>query len=351
MNENLATIQRVRNVHPCPNSDNLDIVQVLGWQVVTKRNEFPEGSLCVYIAIDTILPDTNPEFEFLRNKNFRIKPIRLRGEESAGICFPLSILDKMPDGYNPAEYVPSSQVVAEGEDVTHILGIKHYEKPIPAELAGQAHGTIPGFLIVTDEKNLRTYPDALPELWGRPYYITRKDDGCSGTFFVRDGVFGVCSRRIHLKESETNGFWRMARKYDIENVIKAAFPNTDIAIQGEVVGPGIQENHLGLTELELHVFNLFSIESRSYMTYDKLVQFCSDQRLTMVTIIEDSSAFGHNIEGLVKFAAEQKYPNGYPAEGIVIRPKEDFPSIVLKKSWSGKVLNPLFEEEKKKKKK
>ena len=133
---NLATIQKVKNVRFHPNADALDLVQVLGWQIVTKRNEFKEDDLVVYIVIDTVLPEI-PEFEFLRNKHFRIKPIRLRGVESAGICFPLSIL---PEG--------GFRQLAEGSDVTEALGIKHYEKPIPAELAGQAVGMFPGFLII-----------------------------------------------------------------------------------------------------------------------------------------------------------------------------------------------------------
>lgn len=336
MNENLATMQRVRNVRHHPNADALDLVQILGWQVVTKRDEFKENDLAVYVVIDTVLPE-HPTFEFLRNKHFRIKPIRLRGEESAGIVFPLSILGQ----FNYDMRGP----VMEGVDVTQWIGVKHYEKPVPADLAGQAFGHIPGFLIVTDEDNLRTYPDALPELWGRPYYITRKDDGCSGTFFLHNGEFGVTSRRIHLKESETNGFWRMARKYDLENVLRKAFPDKSIAIQGEVCGPGVQKNKLGLKELELHVFNVFDIVGRSYLDYAHLTEFCTNYGLTMVTQVGEGTAFGYNIEELVKFANEQKYPTGGPAEGVVVRPKESFKSEVLKKHWSGKVLNEKYKEE------
>ena len=165
------------------------------------------------------------------------------------------------------------------------------------------------------------------------------------------GEFGVCSRRIHLQENETNGFWRMAKKYDLERILREAFPNEDIAIQGEVCGPGIQDNHLGLTEMELHIFNLFNIKSRSYSTYQQLVDFCTKYGLTMVTVLHEGTAFSNNIEELVEMASEQKYPNGKSAEGIVLRPKESFSSTVLKnRAWSGKVLNPLFEEEKKKKK-
>jgi len=359
--ENLATIQKIRNIRKHPNADTLSIGQVLGWQVIFNHEKDPykENDFCIYIVIDTILPEI-PEFEFLRNKHFRIKPIRLRGQESAGICFPLSILPKfqplkemagvMTYGYNNGK-VPDGEVkfCQEGEDVTEILGIKHYEKPIPAELAGQAVGGLPGFLIMTDEDNLRTYPDAIPELWSRPYYITRKDDGCSGTFFRKDSTFGVCSRRIHLKDTEGNGFWKMARKYNIEAALIAEWPNDDIAAQGEVCGPGIQENHIGLTELELHIFNLFDIKSRRYLSYEILAAFCAKYNLSMVVTLNEGGAFGFTLEELVKFASEQKYPNGQPAEGIVIRPKEGFTSTILKKSWSGKVLNPLFDIEKKKK--
>jgi RNA ligase (TIGR02306 family) len=339
----LATIQKVINVRKHPNADALDLVQVLGWQVVTKRDEFKEGDLVVYIAIDTVVPE-RAEFEFLRDKKFRIKPVRLRGEESAGICFPLTILNGN-----------SAYGAIEGLDVTETLGVIHYEKPMPAELAGMAHGGLPGFLIMTDEKNLRTYPEAVPELWGRPYYITQKDDGSSGTFFIRNGEFGVTSRQIHLKESETNGFWRMARKYDIEKHLRTQFPDVDIAIQGEVVGPGVQGNKLGLKEMEFHFFNLFEIVSRRYLEYGALCNFAGQTGIPMVKVIEEGSAFHYTLEELVKLSLQQTYlldgGKTNPAEGIVIRPKESFTSQVLKKSWSGKVLNPLFEEEKAKKKK
>lgn len=326
---NLATIQTIKEVRKHPNADALDIVKVLGWEVVTKRNEFSVGDLCIYIVIDTILPE-KPEFEFLRNKHFRIKPIRLRKEYSNGICFPLNIL-------------PNDFKIEDGADVTDILGIKKYEKPIPAELAGVMVGHIPGFLIITDEDNLRSNPDAVPEMYGRPFYITRKEDGSSGTYFIRNGTFGVCSRRVHLKESESNGFWKMARKYDIENILKTEYPDKDIAIQGEVVGPGIQNNKLGLTELEFRLFNLFDINTRSYLDYNRIVEFTNKYNIPMVPLVNEGSTFGYTLEELVELAKAQNYPTGGPAEGIVIRPKEPFYSNELKKSWSGKIINDKYD--------
>ena len=328
---NIATIQRVKNVRNHPYGDVLDLCNVLGWQVVIKRGEYKENDLCVYVVIDSVLPE-KPEFEFLRNKNFRIKPIRLRKEESAGICFPLSILP-----YKETPYL-------EGEDVTEIIGVTHYEKPIPASLAGQAFGSFPGYIRITDEDNLRSYPNAVPEMFSRPFYITRKDDGSSGTFFIKGGEFGVCSRRIHLKDTEGNGFWNMARKYDVNNVLLKAFPDKEMAIQGEVCGPGIQANKLGLKEMEFHLFNIWDINQRTYLDYAHLLEFSNTYGIPMVTTVAEGNMFGYSLEDLIKLSNTQKYPTGGPAEGIVIRPKEGFYSNELKKSWSGKVINENYKE-------
>src|ERR1035441_5714277 len=100
---NLATIQKILEIRPHNNADALEIAKVLGWQVVVKKGEFKAGDLVVYIVIDTVLPE-RAEFEFLRTKHFRIKPIRLRGEESAGICFPLNILPNYTPATGAAPY-------------------------------------------------------------------------------------------------------------------------------------------------------------------------------------------------------------------------------------------------------
>lgn len=347
-----ATIQRIWEIKKHNNAESLEVAKVLGWDVVVKKGEYKPNDLCVYVSIDSVLP-SRPEFEFLRNKNFRIKPIRLRGVESNGICFPVSIvpgycgLTAAGDGLffnRKTEAGEDHGIHQVGDDVTDLIGVTKYEKPISPELAGQAVGHFPGFLIITDEDNLRTYPDAVPELYGRPYYITRKEDGSSGTYFLNQGEFGVCSRRIHLKESEGNGFWRIARKYDIEKVLWDAFPNTPIALQGEVVGPGIQKNPIGLTEIDFRLFNIFDIVQRSYLDYAKLIEFTTKYGIPLVPIVAEGAAYGYSLEELVSLAREQKYGDK-PAEGIVIRPKESFYSSVLKKSWSGKVINPLYKED------
>jgi len=133
----LASIQRIKNLEPIAGADAIEKATVLGWQLVVKKGEFAIGDLCVYCEIDSRLPD-RPEFEFLKARGMRIRTVRLRGQISQGICFPLSILPVYTD-------------VQEDTDVTELLDITKYEPPIPAQLAGVAKGLFPSFIPKTDE--------------------------------------------------------------------------------------------------------------------------------------------------------------------------------------------------------
>jgi RNA ligase (TIGR02306 family) len=342
----IATIQKVTNVRNHPNADSLDLCNILGWQVVIKRGEFKDGDLCVYIPIDSVLPE-KPEFEFLRQKDFRIRTVKLRGQISQGICFPLSILptqicdikmNMLENGLPNPTFVGWT----EGWDVTELVGATHYEKPLPAELVGKAIGGFPGWLRITDELNIKSYPVILDEMRGRPYYITRKDDGQSGTYFLKDGVFGVCSRKLQLAD-DGNGYWTMAHKYDLEARMRSWFGGGDIAVQGEVCGPGIQKNKLGLKEKELHLFNLVDSKTREYMSFEKLRDFCEFSHIPMVTQIDAGLLFIYDLPYLQNLANNLKYPNGSAAEGIVIRPMEYVYSPTTEWALSGKVVSEVFQ--------
>lgn len=111
----LASIKEIAALHPIEGKDRIELAVIDGWSVIVKKNEFQVGDRCVYCEIDSVLPE-KPEFEFLRNKNFRIKTMKMGGVISQGICFPLSIL-------------PESEYKV-GDDVTDIMGVKQYEPTI-----------------------------------------------------------------------------------------------------------------------------------------------------------------------------------------------------------------------------
>lgn len=92
-NRKLASIQRIVSLAPIEGADMIEKATILGWEcVVAKKDNFRVGDLCIYCEIDSILPD-KPEFEFLRERKFRIRTIKLKGQISTGIIFPLTILE------------------------------------------------------------------------------------------------------------------------------------------------------------------------------------------------------------------------------------------------------------------
>lgn len=91
MERKLASIQKILSLEKIEGADKIEKATVLGWEVVVKKGDFKVGDLVVYCEVDSILPDRK-EFEFLRERNFRIRTIKLKKQVSQGICFPLSII-------------------------------------------------------------------------------------------------------------------------------------------------------------------------------------------------------------------------------------------------------------------
>jgi RNA ligase (TIGR02306 family) len=87
------------------------------------------------------------------------------------------------------------------------------------------------------------------------------------TVYKNDGDFGVCSRNLNLKETEGNSFWDMANKLNLRDKLMAIGKN--IAIQGELIGEGIQGNHEGIKGQDFYVFDIWDIDNRRYCTPDE----------------------------------------------------------------------------------
>ena len=321
----LSSVQVIRDVRPIEGADRIEAATVLGYQTVVKKDEFRPGDLCVWHEPDTILPE-RPEYEFLRKQGFRLKVSRFRGQVSQGLALPLRVLP-------PGAYAP-------GADVTALIGLVKYEKPLAANLAGVAKGGFPSWLRKTDEPNLRSYPEALEEFRGRRCGLTQKVDGTSGTFYWRDGQFGVCSRNLDLLEDEQNAFWQVARQLKLAEALAGL--GGDFALQGEVHGAGIQSNRLGVQGVGLAAFNLFDIGRQTYVSHQDLAEFCRTHGVPMVRVVwEGELAF--TLDELVSLANQQLYAPGKPAEGIVIRPFEEARSRVLPNGrLSAKVLSEVY---------
>jgi RNA ligase (TIGR02306 family) len=329
----LASIQKIRALEPIEGADAIEKAAVLGWQLVVKKGEFKVGDLAVYCEIDSLMPD-RPEFEFLRPRKMRIKTIRLRGEISQGICFPLSIL-------------PKDFKIEEGADCTQVLGITKYEPPMPACLNGVAKGRFPAFLPKTDETRIQVLQDVLDKYKGTQCYVTEKVDGTSVTYFLNNGEFGVASRNLELLEDSENSMWAVARELDVENKLRSL--NKNIALQGELIGEGIQSNKLKIRGQTVKIFNAFDVDKYEYYGYDELVKLLEELQLPMVPVITTDYVLENDIDAIVRMATIKSLicPDVW-AEGIVIRPlseiadKSDLAGNLHNNRVSFKAINPEF---------
>jgi RNA ligase (TIGR02306 family) len=301
----LASIQRIKALSPIEGADAIEKATVLGWQLVVKKGEFQVDDLVIYCEIDSLMPN-KPEFEFLKPRNMRIRTIRLKGQISQGICFPLSIL-------------PSDFNLVEDADCTDILEIIKYEPAMPAALSGIAKGKFPSFIPKTDETRVQVLQKLLDKYVGEKCYVTEKLDGSSATYYLNNGDFGVCSRNLELVEDAENTFWRVARSLDIENKLRLLGKN--IALQGELVGEGIQSNKLKLRGQTVKFFNAFDIDKFEYLNFSDFQALITSLALQTVPILALDYALSNDIDAIVKMATIKSTlrPDVW-AEGIVIRP-------------------------------
>lgn len=303
----LATIRQVKELKPIEGADIIELAKVDGWQCVVKKGEFSEGDYGIYYEIDSFLPEEDSRYEFLRSRGvkaladgsrgFRLKTIKLRGQLSQGLLLPL---DNFPELTNPNsnEFIEN---VRSGMDVTDLLDIRLYEPPIPAQLAGKVKGSFPGWISKTDQERIQNLPEYFEQYQDIEFEITEKLDGTSMTVFYRDGDFGVCSRNLNLHEDETNSLWKAARVLDLG--VQLGKLGRNIALQGELVGEGIQKNKYRLKGQKWFVFDVFDIDHHRYMT--------PNERNTILTLLD-------NVQSVPQLATEKIFKRFSTMEQLLL---------------------------------
>lgn len=327
----LAKIRRIHELNPHPNADRLELAIVDGWQVVVAKDQFKVGELVVMFEIDSLLP-IEPQYEFLRKgcytknsvhgEGFRLKTIRLRGALSQGLIMPLRDMYGKLLGTND---------FYEGQNVTEILGVKKYEKPLPASLGGIARGNFPSFIPKTDEDRIQNcfgrIKNKVPD---QVYEATIKLDGTSFTAYYHRGLdrFGVCSRNLDLEETEGNLYWDIARRFNIEKILRDSVSGS-YAIQGEIIGLGVNGNWEGINHHELYIFNVWDIENQKYLNPEERYKFVAQIGLKSAPLL-GYYRFSE-FETVGDFLSFAEGPSVYNTqrEGVVFKGFDD-PSISFK---------------------
>jgi RNA ligase (TIGR02306 family) len=270
----LVTIRKISEIKPIPDADAIEIAIVDGWQCVVKKNTFKVGDFAFYFEIDSFLPTDREEFSFLKPANgkktvyngiegHRLRTIKLRKQLSQGLLIPA-------ENHLPLEGKSDKTIDSEDLNIDYSIdfGVQKWEAPIPAQLAGSVKSTFPSYIIPkTDQERIQNIiGDVYEEVMqvNTKFEVTLKLDGSSMTVYSYNDVIGVCSRNMELVENEDNTFWKTAKSSGSIEWLKRQGHN--YAIQGELMGPGIQGNSENLKEHQFFVYDIYDIDEKRYLT-------------------------------------------------------------------------------------
>lgn len=312
----MATIRKIDAIDPIEGADQIEVATVGGWKVVVKKNEFEVNSLAVYLEIDSWVPNELAPFltkgteprEYNGVKGERLRTVKLRGQISQGLLLPLEPTCKNIES-----------LLFEDLDVSVPLNVQKWERPIPAQLAGQVRGNFPALVPKTDQERIQNLSKQFDKFMEDTWSVTEKLDGSSCTFYLDDeDQFHVCSRNLDLKEDENNSFWKTAKKYDIEGIMRRNSMK-GMAIQGEMIGEGIQGNQYKVV-LDFYVYDMYNTKTGEYILPSQLKAACERLGLNHVPILaEGITLAGSSIQSILSEAEGKSRLNGSEREGIVFK--------------------------------
>lgn len=320
--EGLVYIGKIIDLQPIKGADFIVSATVVcgqggKWKGIVRKADFQMGDLCNVFLPDSLIPEQEC-MSFMKSSNWRVKMRRFKGAPSEVLIMPNNV-------FGESCFV--------GRDVTVENGVTKYNKPVPAHLQGIAIGHFPSFIPKTDEPNYQNMEgqELIEKLEGKHYYVTEKCDGSSTTAFRYKGKFGLCSRNLELERNENNGYWQVAIKYKLEELLPEGY-----ALQWET-GPGIQSNPMGLKEIDGFAFSGYKIDEHRYLEMSEFLSLLDSLKFPSAEIIDTHHCFSK--DGL-ETRGEGKYKNGNEREGVVIRSQVNFGG----KPISFKVINLGYEK-------
>lgn len=307
----LASICTIEKVWPLEGKDRVQGASFVenGYEVMVSKDIQP-GQLVAFIQEGAILP-VRDTWEWLRKRCYRenlngfngflIKPQKFAGIKSWGLAVPLAELGLEESVYSKFKA---------GDDITDLLEIHKYEpeedaSPTKGEskkaypkwvkfclghlltrwigrLWQKKHqnsgGEFPSDLISkSDETTIQNMKGVLQKYADEKVVITAKMEGQSWTVvptFKGKKLTGayVCSRNNAYMVPDNSIFWNMMRKYDIVNKMKELWKTEHRAfiLQGEQVGPGIQNNIYNFKENQWFLFTVKDFETLNQLSYTEM---------------------------------------------------------------------------------
>jgi RNA ligase (TIGR02306 family) len=325
----LATIRKIAAIEPIDGADAIEVAVVDGWKVVVKKGEFAVDQLAVYFEIDSWMPTELAPFlskgseprEFEGVKGERLRTVKLRKQISQGLLLPVKEIE---EHLGLQVYGELCQEFEDGYDMTEILEIKKWERPMNAQLAGMARGNFPSNFPKTDAERVQNLRNDLQKWIDEEvkFEVSMKLDGSSMSGAKLDDVVHVCSRNLSLKlDQEGNTFIDTAKKIGLIDLLTNS--EQEIAIQGELLGTGIQNNQEKINGHEFFVFEIFKIKEGKYMTATERREFCKANGLKHVPVLHESITLKelgiNSIADALEYAEGPSMNPSAKREGVVFK--------------------------------
>lgn len=334
----LVTVRKIIDIQLINGADRIEEVWVDGWSVVCQKGIHTVGDTVLYFELDSFLPESDKRFEsFMKfgTRTFdgvvghRIKTVRLKGAYSQGIIMPLS------------EF-PEITSFEEDVDYSEVIGIVKWEAPQERGegmgYQGDKKGDFPWFIRKSDQERIQNlYGKLVPWLGDEEFVGTLKMDGSSHTTFYVNGDkydnkgFGYCSRNQELKLPEVlsdpnykleeqGKFFQGAFNSDLFKKVKDLHDKfgSYYAIQGELVGSGVQGNFEKFDTYQVFAYNIFDIEKQQYVDYKTFEVMAEAVKLQIVPKVYDAQLIlKRDLKDILEMSNLGKVLNADYIEGIV----------------------------------
>jgi RNA ligase (TIGR02306 family) len=172
-------------------------------------------------------------------------------------------------------------------------------------------------MIITDEDRIQILPHIPLEYAGQSFVATEKLDGSSGSFYWKNGEFGVCGRNWEYYESPTNSFWKFARHNYLEE--KLGVLGRNLGLQGEIIGEGIQKNKYKLRGQTVRFFRMFDIDKYEFIPYEEMIDIIVNQfKLETVPVLDWNYILPPTVDEILEYAQGKSVLNPQTErEGVV----------------------------------
>lgn len=250
----MLSVQIVEDITPIVGADLIEVVRIQGWNVVVSKDRFAIGDKVAYFEIDSFLPSTNHVFESFQKRSQNttldangdevlghvVRTIKLRGVYSQGIVMGLDEL-----GYTPGHI---SNLYA-GDDISAANGVFKWEEIIPEreDIIGSFDSR---FSPKSGSDRVQNLSDHWVEIVNLEWEATLKVDGTSQTILNDGELVKIMGHNWELDPNLSEAYKVAKDSGLVEEVSK----NPKMAIQFELVGPGISKNRLKLSEKKAFVF-------------------------------------------------------------------------------------------------